>query len=73
MDPEVPCSSQGGGTIPRHLFDLNALPQRSGQLVKNQDVIVGCDHRIPARALGKGLRGGAIGQGDLIGQGGPCL
>ena len=81
MDPEVPRSSRGGGTItPNYICDefgrlpsvwcrdLDALQQGSACRVKNHNVIVQRHHRIPPVPKCESRGHHAIGQGDRFGQ-----
>lgn len=49
--------------------DLNRLDQRVAGPVIDEDLVVGRDHPKPVLALGEGIRAGALGQRDPVGQG----
>jgi len=71
VDPEVPCSSQGGGTIPQSVLrlDRHCLPQRAILAVVDEDaVVLGHDGK-PVRPLGHGGGARARRHRDAVGQG----
>ena len=71
MEPGVPRSSRGGGTIfPLvRLFDVDLLQQRPSIRRIDQDEVVVCYNRQPVWTAGKGTGLRACGQNDAVGQG----
>ena len=84
MDPEVPRSSRGGGTIPSFLPIIMAVDPVSGQrLLRNENflfqriclavvdenTIVLCDNCVPIGALGESRGCCPVGQGNFARKG----
>ena len=82
MDPEVPRSSRGGGTINPALayddlalsalvlgVDCHGLAQCAAQAVKDHDLVCTCHHCIPPLTLGESDGACAFGQRYRVGQG----